>query len=75
MGSRDEFVISGSDDGRVFIWSRPTGRLVNILTSDGQNLNSVAAHPSMPILASAGSAPTIKLWSPQVLYQTCSCLP
>lgn len=68
MGSRDEFVTSGSDDGRIFIWSRYTGRLVNILTADDQNVTSVVAHPSMPVLASAGSEPTIKLWSPQVPY-------
>ena len=68
MGSRDEFVTSGSDDGRIFIWSRHTGRLVNILTSDDQSVAAVVAHPSMPVLASAGSEPTIKLWSPQVPY-------
>ena len=66
MGSRDEFVTSGSDDGRIFIWSHHTGRLVNVLTSDDQNVTSTVAHPSMPVLASAGSEPTIKLWSPQV---------
>ena len=68
MGSRDDFVSSGSDDGRIFIWSQHTGRLVNILTSDDQNVTCVVAHPSMPVLASAGSDPTIKLWSPQVPY-------
>ena len=73
MGSRDEFVTSGSDDGRIFIWSRHTGRLVNILTSDDQNVTSVVAHPSMPVLASAGSEPTIKLWSPQVPYPPPGC--
>ena len=71
LGSRDEFVTSGSDDGRIFIWSRHTGRLVNILTSDDQNVTALAAHPSMPVLASAGSEPTIKLWSPQVPLTTC----
>lgn len=75
VGSRDEFVTSGSDDGRIFIWSRHTGRLVNILTSDDQNVTALAAHPSMPFLASAGSEPTIKLWSPQVQVTTCVMMP
>ena len=66
LGSRDEFVASGSDDGRIFVWDRFTGRLVNMLSSDDQNVSCVAAHPSMPVLASAGSEPVIKLWSPQV---------
>ena len=65
MGSRDEFVASGSDDGRIFIWDRINGRLINMLTSDDQNVTCVTAHPSMPVLASAGSEPIIKLWSPQ----------
>ena len=67
MGSRDEFVTSGSDDGRIFIWDRHTGKLVNILASDDQNVTCVAAHPCMPVLASAASEPVIKLWSPQVI--------
>ena len=66
LGSRDEFVASGSDDGRIFVWDRFTGRLVNMLSSDDQNVSCVAAHPSMPVLVSAGSEPVIKLWSPQV---------
>ena len=65
MGSRDEFVASGSDDGRIFIWDRISGRLINMLTSDDQNVTCVTAHPSIPVLASAGSEPIIKLWSPQ----------
>ena len=73
MGSRDEFVASGSDDGRIFIWDRFTGRLVNMLSSDDQNVTCVAAHPSMPVLASAGSEPVIKLWSPQVRCKVCQC--
>ncbi len=66
LGSRDEYVASGSDDGRIFVWDRFNGRLVNMLSSDDQNVSCVAAHPSMPVLASAGSEPVIKLWSPQV---------
>ena len=66
MGSRDDFVVSGSDDGRVFIWDQHTTRLVNMLTSDDHNIQCVAPHPSMPVLTSAGSEPVVKLWSPQV---------
>ncbi|DBB01012.1 TPA: hypothetical protein ACH3X1_000915 [Trebouxia sp. C0004] len=65
LGSRDEYVASGSDDGRIFVWDRFNGLLVNMLSSDDQNVSCVAAHPSMPVLASAGSEPVIKLWSPQ----------
>ena len=66
LGSRDQFVVSGSDDGRIFIWDQFSGRLVNMLSADDRNVSCVAAHPSMPVLASAGSEPVVKLWSPQV---------
>lgn len=70
LGSRDEFVVSGSDDGRVFIWDQASGRLVNMLSSDDRNVSCVAANKSMPMLASAGSEPVVKLWSPQVRAAT-----
>lgn len=66
MGRGDEFVVSGSDDGRVFIWDQNTTRLVNMLTSEDHTMQCVAPHPSLPVLASAGSEPVVKLWSPQV---------
>lgn len=71
MGSRDEFVVSGSDDGRIFIWDQHTTRLVNMLTSNDHNIQCVAPHPSMPVLASAGSEPVVKLWSPQAETPCC----
>lgn len=30
-----EYVASGSDDGRWFIWEKRTGRLIKILNGDG----------------------------------------
>lgn len=30
-----EYVASGSDDGRWFIWEKETGRLIKILVGDG----------------------------------------
>jgi WD40 repeat protein len=31
MGTRSEFVVSGSDCGHVFIWNSASGKLVNLL--------------------------------------------
>lgn len=38
-----EYVASGSDDGRWFIWEKRTGRLIKMLTGDdaGNNCLSV----------------------------------
>ena len=74
MGRQDDFVISGSDDGWIFIWDRHSGQLVNMLHADERNVSTLAVHPFMPMLASSGSDPVVKLWSPQVRYCTASIL-
>ena len=33
-GTRSEFVLSGSDDGRMFIWDKKSGELLNYLVGD-----------------------------------------
>ena len=40
-GLNDEFVVSGSDSGHIFIWERKTSRLVNILEGDREVVNVV----------------------------------
>lgn len=68
LGSHDELIASGSDDGHIFIWDRQTGRLVNLLGrgSDAASVTSLACHPHMPLLASSGAEPVVRLWSPEV---------
>jgi nuclear receptor interaction protein len=41
FGLQDEYVVSGSDSGHVFIWDRKTAELVNILEGDGEVVNVV----------------------------------
>jgi nuclear receptor interaction protein len=41
FGLHDEYVVSGSDSGHVFIWDRKTTELVNILEGDGEVVNVV----------------------------------
>ena len=33
-----EFIASGSDDGRWFIWEKSTGRLIKVLMGDGAGI-------------------------------------
>jgi nuclear receptor interaction protein len=40
-GLNDEYVVSGSDSGHVFIWDRKTASLVNILEGDSDVVNVV----------------------------------
>ena len=41
FGLDDEYVVSGSDSGHLFIWDRKTSKLVNILKGDGSTVNVI----------------------------------
>ncbi|KAI4366549.1 hypothetical protein MLD38_022412 [Melastoma candidum] len=64
LGQRGEYVASGSDDGRWFIWEKRTGRLVKMLLGDEAVVNCVQCHPFDCVVATSGIDNTIKLWSP-----------
>ena len=65
FGPDDEYVISGSDDGRVYIWDRYTGELLQCFQADRHVVNCVETHPHEPYLATAGIDSTIKWWRPE----------
>ena len=50
FGLQDEYVVSGSDSGHLFIWDRKSTQLVNILEGDGEVVNVVQGTPPFPIL-------------------------
>ncbi|KAL2340008.1 hypothetical protein Fmac_007948 [Flemingia macrophylla] len=64
LGQRGEYVASGSDDGRWFIWEKRTGRLVKMLNGDESVVNCVQCHPFDSVVATSGIDSTIKLWTP-----------
>eukprot|EP01018_Ginkgo_biloba_P005706 Gb_12284 [translate_table: standard] len=64
LGGKGDFVASGSDDGRWFIWQKKTGRLVKILTGDENVVNCVQCHPFDCTIATSGIDSTIKIWTP-----------
>ncbi|KAK3258862.1 hypothetical protein CYMTET_32113, partial [Cymbomonas tetramitiformis] len=45
LGHMDAYVAAGSDDGRVYIWERRSGRLVRVLWADSMVVNCVQPHP------------------------------
>lgn len=51
FGLQDEYVVSGSDSGHVFIWDRRTSQLVNILEGDGEVVNVVQGKRTSPVEA------------------------
>ena len=45
FGLHDEYVVSGSDGGHLFIWDKKTSALVNILEGDNEVVNVVQGKP------------------------------
>ncbi|KAF0911231.1 hypothetical protein E2562_007999 [Oryza meyeriana var. granulata] len=64
LGEQGEFIASGSDDGRWFIWEKRTGRLIKMLAGDGAVVNCIQSHPYDCTVATSGIDNTIKLWTP-----------
>jgi WD repeat-containing protein 42A len=65
LGPRDEFVVSGSDDGNVFIWEKESGDIVQISRGDKHIVNCLDPHPVYPLcFASSGIEYDIKIWEP-----------
>ncbi|PVH97813.1 WD40 repeat-like protein [Periconia macrospinosa] len=69
FGQQDEYVVSGSDCGHLFIWDRKTAQLVNILEGDGEVVNVIQGHPYEPTMAVSGIDHTIKIFSPDANEQ------
>ncbi|KAG5889420.1 hypothetical protein JTB14_032754 [Gonioctena quinquepunctata] len=60
----DDYVMSGSDCGHVFIWNRHTGVLKMLLQADQHVVNCLQPHPTLPLLATSGIDHDVKLWAP-----------
>eukprot|EP00249_Psilotum_nudum_P011927 c23470_g1_i1 orf=149-1600(+) len=64
LGPNSEYVVSGSDCGRIFIWKKLGADLVTLLTGDKQVVNCLEPHPHATILATSGIENTVKIWIP-----------
>jgi nuclear receptor interaction protein len=51
FGLQDEYVVSGSDCGNLFLWDRKTAELVNIIEGDGEVVNVIQG-TSLPLSSS-----------------------
>ncbi|CAL8323078.1 unnamed protein product [Merluccius merluccius] len=60
----DNFVMSGSDCGHIFVWDRHSGEHLMLLEADNHVVNCLQPHPYDPIMASSGIDYDIKIWSP-----------
>ncbi|KAF8395010.1 hypothetical protein HHK36_018949 [Tetracentron sinense] len=64
FGPGDEYVLSGSDCGHIFIWKKKGGKLVRLIIGDRHIVNHLETHPYMPVIATCGIKKDIKLWVP-----------
>lgn len=60
----NDFVMSGSDCGHVFVWEKETAKLCMLLEADQHVVNCLQPHPFLPLLATAGIDYDVKLWAP-----------
>jgi len=69
MGVADEYVVSGSDCGHVYIWSKHDGKLQKLVKGDRNVVNCLEPHPYLPAtLATSGECATICQYS-----HVCTC--
>jgi WD40 repeat protein len=65
FGPFSQYIVSGSDDGRVFIWEKRSGKLVQLIDGDSTIANCVQGHPQGdPTLAVSGIDNDIKVFMP-----------
>ena len=61
-GPRDEYICTGSDSGRAWIYEKKNGSVVALLNADHSTCNGVIPHPSLPFFITYGIDSTAKLW-------------
>ena len=63
LGPRDEYVISGSDCGHIFIWDKD-GVAVKVMKGDCIGaVNCLTPHAFLPLLVTSGLESNAKLWA------------
>ncbi|KAI9847978.1 MAG: hypothetical protein M1837_001496 [Sclerophora amabilis] len=64
-GAEENFVISGSEDSKIYVWHKENGILLETLEGHGSGcVNAVAWNPQDPgMFASAGDDHKVRIWS------------
>uniref|UniRef100_UPI00358E6BB9 WD repeat-containing protein 26-like isoform X1 n=1 Tax=Myxine glutinosa TaxID=7769 RepID=UPI00358E6BB9 len=64
-GHSEDFIASGSEDHKVYIWHRSGELPIAVLPGHGHTVNCVSWNPELPsMLASASDDGTIRIWGP-----------
>lgn len=63
-GLNRNFILSGSEDSKIYVWHKETGSLIEVLNGHSEgSVNAVAWNPKHPTMfASAGDDHTVRIW-------------
>lgn len=65
-GLNENFIVSGSEDNRIYIWNIRDEKPICMLEGHTRNVNCVTWNPKIHgLIASASDDGTIKVWGPQ----------
>ncbi|XP_076318667.1 LOW QUALITY PROTEIN: WD repeat-containing protein 26-like [Tachypleus tridentatus] len=68
-GNNQDFVASGSEDNKVYIWHIKREKPIAVLTGHTRTINCVSWNPAYPsMLASASDDGTVRIWGPTEQY-------
>jgi len=64
-GANDNFLASGSEDKRIYIWNIKKETPITILEGHSRNVNCVSWNPTVPgMIASVSDDGTVRIWGP-----------
>lgn len=62
FGGDSEYIMSGSDDGDIFLWDKKTAKITRILADHENNVNTCTPHPFIPMICSSGIDSFVNIW-------------
>ncbi|KAF9174733.1 WD repeat-containing protein 83 [Mortierella sp. AD010] len=65
LSNTDAHVISGSEDGKIYIWDLMEGKVIHEIEAHSKIVSSVAYHPTEEKMCSASVDGSVKTWTSQ----------